>query len=58
MEENVTRLQEERVYLRSLLEGDFCFDEELRGKLGEGFDAGVVSEEGGREGNLILQQIN
>ena len=44
VEENGTRLQEERVYLRSLLEGDFLFDEELRGKLGEAFDAGVVSE--------------
>ena len=50
VEDNNTRLHEERVFLRSLLEGEFSFDEELRAKLGEGFDAGEVRRKEGRGG--------
>jgi len=51
VEENDTRLHEERASLRTLLEGEFNFDEELRARLGEGFDAGEVRRrEGGKGG--------
>lgn len=45
MEENTKLLHKERVVFRSMVEEDFQFDENLREKLGEVFDAGVVRKE-------------
>ncbi|EWM25991.1 hypothetical protein Naga_100151g9 [Nannochloropsis gaditana] len=48
VEENTKLLHKERVVFRSMVEEDFQFDENLREKLGEVFDAGV-------DANVALQ---